>query len=60
MATQLGLPAQKIDEYTQVFERHEVYTQKALYMLSETQLKGIASECGMKIPAEQYINNLWS
>jgi len=60
MATQLGLPAQKLDEYTVVFERHEVYTQKALYMLSEIQLKAIASECGMKIPAEQYMVNLWS
>jgi hypothetical protein len=29
-------------------------------MLSETQLKAIASECGMKIPAEQYVVNIWS
>jgi len=36
MTTELGLPDQKINEYTKVFERHEVYNQKALFMLSET------------------------
>jgi len=51
MTLQLGLPNEKIYEYGQVFERHEIHNQKALFMLSETDLTSITSECAMGIPA---------
>jgi len=60
MTTQLGLPEQKVDEYIKVFETHEVYNLEALRMLPEDDIRTIASECGMRKPAEQKLIELWS
>ena len=59
MATDLGLPDQKVDEYVKVFEEHEVYTRKALHMLPEDEINNIIKDCKMRIPAEMAMKQLW-